>query len=403
MPERQTELFMSLRRCTLSEKILKKLAARIERAMESMEPPGFLSFEWILNGVSKLYGLAVDIRYRLYGLGIIKTRQLPCFVVSIGNVTLGGTGKTPMTILITRCLMQMGYSCAVLSRGYKGQYRTPFLVVSDGSNILADAEQAGDEPVMMARMLDCPVVVGRKRYDAGRAAVERFNPDILILDDGFQHMALRRDLNLLLMDCRAPSGNGRMMPAGKLREPVHKAIARADALIFTRCGKALASSMTADRVAASLKSPAAVKKCSTLPCFFFRHKPVVHEWISASTGQSVGNRSLSSLKQKTALVFSAVASNRGVYETVSECGVQIQAHLEFEDHYRYKGADFETINRLARQRGVDLIITTSKDQVKLNRNRSWAADLVVMGIELEQADPGAFAAFFKEKIPFPGA
>ena len=179
------------------------------------------------------------LRARLYEKGVLPSKTLPCRVVSIGNLISGGTGKTPMTILVARMIRDMGYRVVVLSRGYRGRMEKTGGVVSDGRTIFKGPDDAGDEPYLMARILTgIPVVVGQRRYEAGMMAVKRFKPDVIVLDDAFQHLRLKRDLNLVLLDSRSPFGNGHMLPRGLLREPL-SALRRAHAVVYTRSEQAL--------------------------------------------------------------------------------------------------------------------------------------------------------------------
>ena len=166
------------------------------------------------------YGELLRVRAWAYATGLLPSRRLGRPVISVGNITVGGTGKTPMTALIARYLMGQGKRVAVLSRGYGGTSRGEARIVSDGSKLLLSASEAGDEPYLLAKELPgLMVVIGHDRYEAGRLAERELNPDLFILDDGFQHLRLQRDLNILLLDGRNPFGNGLTLPAGLLREP----------------------------------------------------------------------------------------------------------------------------------------------------------------------------------------
>ncbi len=186
---------------------------------------------------SLLYGLVVSLRILLYQKGIFQSRSLPCKVISVGNITLGGTGKTPFVCWLAERIQGEGYRVAVLSRGYKGNFSGSFSLVSDGERTLCDVRQGGDEPYLMAQKLKgIPVIVGPQRWISGRYAVERFRTEVVILDDGFQHLPLKRDLDLLLIDSSLPFGNGHLFPRGILREPL-SGLSRADALILTKVGQ----------------------------------------------------------------------------------------------------------------------------------------------------------------------
>ncbi|MEW6328430.1 MAG: tetraacyldisaccharide 4'-kinase [Thermodesulfobacteriota bacterium] len=180
-----------------------------------------------------LYSQAMRLRSKLYDIGIFKTRSLHCRVISIGNLTLGGAGKTPLTTWLARYLQGKGKRVAIVSRGYKAKNKGPVSIVSDGRHILLGPDEAGDEPFMMAQNLPgVPLLIGKKRFPVGMKAVKDFSPDVVLLDDGYQHLGLARDLNLLLLRTVKPFGNGRVFPAGTLREPL-SALKRADAFILT--------------------------------------------------------------------------------------------------------------------------------------------------------------------------
>ena len=173
-----------------------------------------------LRLLSLPYGAAVALRNHLYDRELLRTAKLPCPVVSVGNLTVGGTGKTPTVILLAALLKEHGHRPAVLSRGYGGHAKASVNVVSDGNRILLGWREAGDEPVLIAGALPgVPVLTGPKRFLTGRAAVERFGADVLILDDAFQHRSLFRDIDIVLIDAARPFGNGFLLPRGPLREP----------------------------------------------------------------------------------------------------------------------------------------------------------------------------------------
>jgi tetraacyldisaccharide 4'-kinase len=182
-----------------------------------------------------LYSCVLRLRAQLYQWGMLKTHRLSRPVVSIGNITVGGTGKTPITAYCARYLLAQGHKVAVLSRGFGGSLEGQTCIVSDGATIMMSARECGDEPYLLASTVPgLMVVIGTDRYLAGLLAIQQLSPDIFLLDDGFQHLRLYRDLNILLLDCVHPRGNGSTLPAGLLREP-WPAISRADFIIHTRC------------------------------------------------------------------------------------------------------------------------------------------------------------------------
>ncbi len=229
--------------------MIDRIADRLESALQTADPVPALSVETGLRWVSYAYGFLMRARARLYQDGILAARRLPCRVVSIGNITAGGTGKTPMTIRVAKMIRDQGYRVAVISRGYRGRLEKRGGIVSDGSTILVGPRDAGDEPYLMASLLEgIPVVVGSRRYEAGLLTVAHFRPHVIVLDDAFQHLRLQRDLNILLLDSRAPFGNGHVLPRGRLREPL-RALGRAHVFVLTRCQESVRPAWL-DRLAA---------------------------------------------------------------------------------------------------------------------------------------------------------
>ncbi len=203
--------------------------------METPGPFAPFSFDQILAGCADIYKTGVKLRYAMYANNILKSRRLDCPVISIGNLAVGGSGKTPMAIWLAKMLVENGWRPVVISRGYRGTLKNEVAVVSNGRDVFLNAKTCGDEPYMMAMEKAFPVVAGKDRYKAGLMAIENFAPDVVILDDGFQHLKLRRNVNLVLLDHRQPLGNGYMLPAGRLRETLCMAKDRIDAIVFTRC------------------------------------------------------------------------------------------------------------------------------------------------------------------------
>ena len=164
----------------------------------------------ILKLLAKPYAGVMRLRAALYKRGICRAAKLPCRVISVGNLSVGGTGKTPMVLYLAEALKAGGLKVVVISRGYRGRFEKMGGIVSDGQSVLAGAADSGDEPQILARQLKgVPVVVGEDRYRAGRRACTAFAPDVILLDDAFQHLKLRRDLDLVLVDGGRPLGNGR--------------------------------------------------------------------------------------------------------------------------------------------------------------------------------------------------
>lgn len=304
----------------------------------------------VLSILSVLYRSAVWMRLLLYRSSLLKTRTLPCRVISVGNITLGGTGKTPAVIQAAQVLQGRGKRVAVISRGYGRRNENEVLVVSDGRSVKTDTRLFGDEPVLIASSLPgAAVIVGADRYQAGQAALDQFTPDVLILDDGYQHVRLKRDLNIVLLDADAPFGNGRLFPAGTLREPP-QALARADAVLITRAGKG--RDLDAVR--------RVIARHTAAPVFTASHVPTGLKDIM--TG---GEEPLASLRGRSLLAFSGIARPQAFFSLLRELGAGVMRELPFPDHYPFRSEDLERVRRTAREEAADMIITTEKDAVRL--------------------------------------
>ncbi len=348
-----------------------------------------------LGALSRLYGGYQRLRRRIYAGGFAAVRRLPCPVVSVGNLTVGGTGKTPLAIDLAGRLLAWGLSPAVVSRGYRGACERRGGIVSDGRRVLLGPEDAGDEPFLIARRLPgVPVVVGRDRFRAGRTAWERFRPDVLILDDGFQHLRVRRDLDLVLIDHRRPFGNGRLLPSGPLREPI-EALGRADAIVVTR----------APAGAASLSSAAAARILTAVargPVFFTRHAPRAFPVPKGRAGEAPGSAAAAvppAWRRRRAFAFSGIARHDDFLGAARRLGFAVASDRPFPDHHRYAPSDRAAILEGARAAGADLLLTTEKDHARLAGAPAWPLDLVVVGVDFcFGGGEAAFDAFLRARL-----
>ena len=325
-----------------------------------------LVLKLLLVPFALLYSLALRIRALLYQTGLLTTNHLPCPVISIGNITVGGTGKTPATMLIAGALQQRGYRVAVLSRGYGGSLEGQIAVVSDGVSLFLTAEQAGDEPCLLAQTVPgLMVVIGSDRYRAGLLALEQLKPDVLLLDDGFQHIRLHRDLNILLLDATRPFGNGWTLPLGLLREP-RTAMKRADLALFTRC-----------------QSGQTVPDYG-LPCCCSRHR--LTGFNRLETGDEL---QLEKLQQGRVAAFAGIADPSAFFDGLQALGIQLVATLALPDHASYAAeAMMMTLEQFATTSTADWLVTTGKDGVKLaGCNQAWSNKLVTARLELLLDDP----------------
>jgi len=295
------------------------------------------------------YGGAVRARNRLFDLGVLRQEKVGCPVVSVGNLTVGGTGKTPMVILLAGMLRDRGMRPAVLSRGYGGKSTSDVLVVSDGRQILAGPEEAGDEPVLIARRLKgIPVLAGAKRALTGRYARENFGVDVMVLDDGFQHRWIHRDLDIVLLDSRQPLGNGLLLPRGPLREPP-AALVRAGVIVFTRSEDSTGPSM--DKELSGILSGRPVLRTRIRPTKF--------------VGADGTELPLSFLARKKVFAFAGIAQPDSFRQTLEGLGGVIAGFRAFPDHHRYTAEDWGRIEHDAGLVRADLVLATEKDLVKL--------------------------------------
>jgi tetraacyldisaccharide 4'-kinase len=320
----------------------------------------------LLGGCSFIYALLMRARSFAYAMRLLHVRRLGRPVISVGNIMAGGTGKTPTVAWLASYFMARGKRVAVLSRGYGGTLAGAIRIVSDGEALFATPEEAGDEPVLLARSLPgLLVVVGADRYRAGLLAQERLAPDIFIVDDGFQHLRLHRDLNILLLDCRRPFGNGRTFPAGLLREP-KGASNRADLILLTRC-----------------------KPAAALPQLTGIEKPVCrtsHHLAGFTSLDGGAQHPFSELKGLRGLAFAGIAAPADFFDTLGEEGVALVATLAFSDHICYGEEEIAALCRLKTASRAAYLITTGKDAVKLLPYRERLGGVYVAGLELSIPD-----------------
>lgn len=310
-----------------------------------------------LAPLSAAYGAAMSARAALYRRGWLRTRHAGVPVISVGNLAAGGTGKTPIVALVAGLLDGAGLSPAVISRGYGGRRKRDPMIVSDGTGArpLATAAEAGDEPVMLARALPgVPVVVARRRAQGASLAVERFSSRCLVLDDGFQHLALARDLDLVILDDGAPFDNGRLLPAGFLREPPG-ALKRAGAVILTRAAAAPGGR-------GSQGPPLGAWLRPETPLF---HAEFRARDLAGAGGEAI--HPIEWLRGRRVAAFAGIARPERFERTLSALGAEISEFAAFADHHVYTDADAERLAALASRAGA--LVTTEKDLSRLGGTR----------------------------------
>jgi len=295
------------------------------------------------------YGWAVRTRSLFYSLKLLKTKTLPCPVISVGNITVGGTGKTPLVMAIAEGLMNRGISTAILSRGYRGT-GTSEPVVSDGRRLFLSPQESGDEPFLMARVCKgVPVLVGKDRFKNGRIAFRQFGIKALLLDDGYQHLPLRRDLDILLIDATVGFGDQNLLPRGILREPLSH-LRRAHLFLLTKV-------MDPERCHPLEKKIQEIHPRA--PVFHSRYQPTK---LVNPIGEE---EELDSLKGKRIIALSGIANPDYFSSLLRERGAEIVREAVFPDHHSYGNKDLSFVQEKSKE--ADWIVTTEKDMLKLRQ------------------------------------
>jgi tetraacyldisaccharide 4'-kinase len=327
-----------------------------------------------LTPFATLYGAIVASRRNAYRRGWLASERLSGPVVSVGNLALGGRGKTPLVAWIAETLHDKGFPVSILSRGYRGAYRGDALLVSDGKNVLAGADEAGDEPVMLARRLHgVYVAVARRRVNAGRLVEQLFGPCVHILDDGFQHLQLFRDLDLVCLE--APDIQDQPLPAGFLRERP-SALRFADAALV---GGAYDGIVASNGTLSSLLRRDRVFITRRRACGFF-----------TADGRAVKTPS-------RPLLLAAVARPERFFEDIAIIVPDIAARVAFHDHHRFRARDLDRIVGLATRQSADAIVTTEKDLVRIPPSPSIGIPLLAFRTLVEIDEDERFRALLLEK------
>ena len=349
-----------------------------EKGSDLDQPFGINLLLHVLKGLSYLFLTVVSIRYFLYRTGLLRRYPLGTQVISIGNVTAGGTGKTPVTEIFARTLAAEGRKVAILSRGYRRK-EAPWwqrlftqviekpLVVSDGRRVLLDSATGGDEPYMLASNLPgVAVVVDRNRVKAGRYAVNRLGCDTLILDDGFQYQKLKHSIEVVLVDSTNPFGNGNLLPRGILREPVRN-LKRADIIFLTKCRGDVSAVKEEIR---RYNTTAEIVECNHTP------KVMKDVW-------SREEFPLDWLRDKTVCTLSGIASPKGFENSLRHLGAKVVWCERYADHHRYDASEvLYALNRTA-DMGADALVTTEKDAVRFPRLETAPVKCLYLRIAIE--------------------
>lgn len=345
---------------------------------------GVAFLRWFLKQLSFLYRLVVQIRLFLYNRGIFRRRALGCQVISIGNLTVGGTGKTPVVEIFARDLAKAGRKVAILSRGYKKvepnlfermidkllfrERRQPPRVVSDGKTLFLDSAMSGDEPYMLASHLqNVSVLVDKNRVKSGRYAISKLGCDTLILDDGFQYLALQHRLEIMLVDSTNPFGNGHVLPRGILRESIRN-MKRAHYVFITKCNGSGTDNLQAD--IRRLNPTAEIVECA-------------HRAKYLQNVFSTERKELSFLQELHVSALSGIAAPEGFEEELERRGAILVNRDRFADHHRYTQQEIIDLINTSIQNGARAIVTTEKDAVRFPKIDRRDVPIFFLRVEIE--------------------
>lgn len=339
----------------------------------------------LLFFASRFYRMGIQFRNWMYDKRVIRNHALGCLVVSIGNLTCGGTGKTPVVEVIARTLSAHGRRVAILSRGYRSKKRSlwsrlsmiftdqkiefPPKVVSDGKNLLLNSDFAGDEPYMLASNLkDVAVLVDKDRVKSGIYAIDHFGTDVIILDDGFQYLMLKAHINIVLVDSTDPFGNGHVLPRGILREPV-KNIRRADYIFLTKSDGSHKLRHLKNFLRRHNRRAEIIECC---------HRP--KHLVKLFTGETLPLEKLSGMK---VAALSAIARPESFERFLEQLGAELVCKDHYADHHRYTQQEIIDFINQAKAAGAEYIVTTEKDAVRIPKLERCDVPLIYLRIQID--------------------
>ena len=326
-----------------------------------------------LAPLSLVYGTAVNIRFALYRNGIFNTQTVGVPVISVGNITTGGTGKTPLVEWIASRLAERGARVCVLTRGYRRANPSERVIVSDGERIIADTQQSGDEAMMLARSLvgKAAVVCDANRVAGAQWAIENLNPEVLILDDGFQHVRIARDLDIVTLDATNPWGNHWLLPAGILREPIDS-LRRADCIIVTRSGEAIEPGLQ-ERIKQATDAPT-VRSTTVISRVTLLGSPELEPDTEA-------------LQHSPVAAFCGIGNPNAFFQQLRAEGFDLRHTEVFWDHHKYSQTDIDRLTQRATDAGAHALITTAKDAVKLgSMHLTLPCYVIEIKMQIQEAD-----------------
>ena len=347
----------------ISEKIFRLILEKERRSL------GITFLRSLATVAAWLYNKGVTLRNLFFDNGVLKIHRLSCPVISVGNLAMGGTGKTPMVVWLARFFSQEGCRVGIVSRGYGGVESRRVTIVSDGENIRADQGNSGDEPLMLARQLSgIPVLCSTKRVRAGKAAIEKFDCNLLILDDGFQHRYLARDLDVVMLDSRGPYGSDRVFPRGKMREKA-AALARAHVLVLSRFDGSEAAEKHSDNLRRQWPEKTVVTAF---------HRPM--RIFSAADNRERPPRSLMGSRLAA---FAGIFQPDDFFQSLHNLGARLVYTAALPDHYPLTSDLLASLAREASRFRPEFWITTEKDWARLPKVVPQGMELWVMAMEID--------------------
>jgi tetraacyldisaccharide 4'-kinase len=325
------------------------------------EQPGILAviLLGLLRVFSIIYGWAVLFTLSLYKLGVLKQHKLSCHVISLGNITVGGTGKTPTAQRLATIIRDLGYRVVILNRGYRAGWKGQVGLVSNGKKIYMTASEAGDEAYLLAKSLPgISVVIGGNRIITGEYAVNQLKADVIILDDGYQHWQLARDLDIVLIDSLNMFGNSFMLPRGTLREPLQN-LARAQVFLLTKVDQSTddARDVIHNTLEKYNNKALVVESIHKPRCFV-----EIEEWYK---GVRITDVALETISNQKVVAFSAIGNPSSFEQTILDIGVAEVHGVRYADHHDYTMVEMQGIMQRAVDENAFALVTTEKDAVKI--------------------------------------
>ena len=341
----------------------------------------------VCRPLSPVYSAAMHLRAFLYAKGFLKQHRLPALVISVGNLTLGGSGKTPLVSYITKKLIRHGLKPAILSRGYGGRARAQINIVSDGKNILLDAAYCGDEPRLLAEKLPgVPVLTGKQRAVTGLQAVKKLGANVLVLDDGFQHLSVQRDIDIVLFHADTLLGTKRVLPGGDLRESP-TALHRAHGFIISGLTPANRKRVQAFQQVLAQWFP-------DKPIFTAHYQPAAV--LKKGLAQTVSTIPTPEVAGIPLYAFCGIANPESFQQLLSQEKYNIAGFKIFRDHHPYSKRDIQELIEHARRIDAKALITTAKDFVKLKP--FFLADFPIFSLDIEPIIGQSFDDFLFHRI-----